>query len=153
MIEWKSLSLSKLQFVIHEVVKHSQAIHSNNSSNRWDDFGMLTSALCLVHCMVMPLCFTLIPASLAPFVGHNDCTHYVLAVWVILFCGLGILPRLLRKPDRKVAFLMGSGLSLVIGCTVFEHFVEDWHMEILVMTAGNLMVIAAHWLNKKKSCC
>ncbi|MBS2009934.1 MAG: MerC domain-containing protein [Cyanobacteria bacterium SZAS TMP-1] len=121
--------------------------------SRWDNFGIFTSTLCLVHCLITPICLTFLPNSLARLVGHSDCTHLVLAVWVVLFCCLGIVPRLLRKPNRAVTLLMCLGLSLVMGCTFFERLVETWQLEMPLMTAGNLLVIAAHWANKKKSCC
>lgn len=120
---------------------------------QWDNFGMFTSALCLVHCLITPICLAFFPNSLAKLIGHSDCTHLVLAVWVVLFCCLGIVPRLLRQPNRTVTLLMSLGLVLVIGCTFLEHLVEALQLEMPLMTTGNLLVIAAHWANKKKSCC
>ena len=149
----KIVIIAKPCIMLQEAVKQAPIDLKSSPVSRWDDFGIITSAVCLVHCIAMPLCLSFIPASIAPLLGHNDCTHLVLAVWVILFCCLGILPRLSRNPNRKVALLMTFGLSLVIGCTVFDSLVEEWQLEMPLMTVGNLLVISAHWANKQKRCC
>lgn len=111
----KMIIIAGLWIMLQEALKQAPIVLKSSPTTRWDDCGIITSTVCLVHCMAMPICLTFIPTSLFPLLGHNDCTHLVLVAWVILFCCLGILPRLLRNPNRKIVLLMTLGLSLVIG--------------------------------------
>ena len=50
-----------------------------DSTNHWDRLGIAASALCMVHCIALPVAFALLPA-LAAYDGVGDYTHVLFGV-------------------------------------------------------------------------
>jgi hypothetical protein len=118
----------------------------------WDALGIFASLLCLVHCLAVPVVVLLLP-SLGAQVLHNDCTHYLLAFFVTLFCLTAVVPGYLRHSDKRVLGGMMVGLALVLFATFASTFMlgESWEMPLI--TAGNLLVVGAHVHNRKLLTC
>lgn len=112
----------------------------------FDSLGIATSWLCLLHCLGLPLLVLLLPT----FAHHDDQAHFLLAGWVLLFAVLSMLPEKNRRKDPKVVALMTMGLCIVLAAT-FSALPEA--SEVPLITVGNLLVIAAHHLNRRQRCC
>jgi hypothetical protein len=113
----------------------------------FDAFGIFASAICMVHCLAMPLIMASLPFAM-PWLGHDN-VHYLLAGWVLLFCVAAIIPGYLKHRHLSVLITMLVGLSLVLIATFCLHLglPESW--EIPMITVGNLLVISAHWRNRR----
>jgi hypothetical protein len=137
--------------------KHSHHTARSKSGAVWllphaDTLGMIASLACLVHCVAMPLLLMAMPA-LAPNYIHNDYTHFFLAFFVASFCLLGILPGYLRHSRMNVLVLMVTGLSLVLFATFAASLVLGERFEMPIITAGNLLVVLAHYRNRRLLAC
>ena len=132
------------------------AKHASHRSNKGvfgalpcaDTLGIAASTLCMIHCVALPFLIAFLPGIFGTFV-HSDWTHVILAFFVASFCLLGILPGFLRHSERSVLLLMVVGLSLVLFATFASSLILNGRFELPLMTAGNLMVVAAHYRNRK----
>jgi hypothetical protein len=117
-----------------------------------DTLGMAASVLCLVHCLALPAILLLAPA-LSAGLTHDDRTHYCLAMFVTMFCLLGILPGYLQHSQKNVLCMMILGLSMVLFATFASAIMLGERFEIPIITVGNLLVVAAHYRNRKLLTC
>jgi hypothetical protein len=117
-----------------------------------DTLGIFASIACLIHCLALPALLFLAPAF-SRFAVHDDRTHVFLAAFVVSFCLLGILPGYLRHAQKKVLMMMLGGLSLVLFATFSSALLLGETWEIPLITVGNLLVVAAHYNNRKLLSC
>lgn len=134
--------------------RHETADNMSGSSKllSLDALGICASALCLVHCAVMPFIVLLLPAFGSALL-KDDRTHYLLAFFVTTFCLLAIVPGYRRHSNKLVLLTMLSGLALVLFATfaVDMTFGESW--EVPLITLGNLLVVGAHISNRRLLAC
>lgn len=115
---------------------------------RWHRFGMGLSALCLVHCLVLPWLLTGLPvvmlAALPGSVRDNEWLHAVLILPVLLVSG----PVLLRgAPGRWQSGLAAAAFAVLIGALFVDG--ETTERALTIMGAG--MLTAAHWLRLRRA--
>lgn len=134
--------------------------HSHTRSDRgtiWllphaDTLGMAASLACLIHCLGMPVLLLFLPA-LSSRLAHDDLTHYFLAAFVTAFCLLGILPGYRTHNRKSVLSMMAVGLLLVLFATFAASLLIGERFEAPIITVGNLLVVAAHYRNRKLLTC
>ena len=136
---------------------HRQSHTRSNRGTIWllphaDALGMAASVACMIHCLAMPVLLVVLPAWSSRFV-HDDMTHYFLAAFVTAFCLMGILPGYLKHSRKSVLAMMVVGLSLVLFATFAAALLIGERFEAPIITIGNLLVVAAHYLNRKLLCC
>ncbi len=143
---------------MHTMLKHSEGQPTTSPTDRRlfsaDVLGIVVSTLCLIHCLLLPVLALALP-SLGVHFLHDDSTHYFLAFFVATFCIVAVVPGYLRHNNKRVLTIMLSGLGLVLFAT-FAHATlgENWEMPLI--TAGNLLVVSAHFFNRKllaSACC
>ena len=118
------------------------------SFNRLSDLaGISVSGLCVVHCILTPVIFSLAPAF-SHFLPADELTHRVLALSVTEIGALAFRSGYKRHRQRIVLWLMGIGL----GTIGFSAFAGDWlpshAYEIAVTVTGGAFLITAHLLNR-----
>lgn len=121
----------------------------NRLNNLYDSLGIFTSAVCLVHCLGLPLAVLLLP-SLG--IAHDESTHLFLAGWVLLFA-LFALRSALKKENWHVVCFILCGLSAVLIATFSSMIGLSTDVEAPLITVGNLLVIAGHYQNRQPGCC
>ncbi len=110
-----------------------------------DRVGVCLSALCMVHCLALPLLLLMTPAFLTAFLtGHEF--HVVLAVLLTILAFASFWPGY-RQHRRLSVFAAGlAGVCLIsVGA-----FAEEWEAEALgrVLTVcGSVALIGAHVVN------
>jgi hypothetical protein len=116
-----------------------------------DTLGIAASSLCAIHCAAMPLVIGILPL-LGLQVLEGPLAHRVLAFFVSIFC-TGIIPGFLRHRKMIVLKIMLPGLLLVLFATFGapNYLSESW--EVPLISLGNLLVISAHWLNRRLLSC
>jgi len=120
--------------------------HNHRSLELFDALGIFASAVCMVHCLALPLVMAALPLT-SNWLGHDN-VHYLLAGWVVLFCLAAIVPGYLKHRRANILICMLAGLSLVLGATFGLSFGISESVEVPMITVGNLLVIAAHWRNR-----
>ena len=120
--------------------------HSHRSLDLFDSLGIFASAVCMVHCLALPLIMAALPLT-TTWLGHDN-VHYLLAGWVLLFCLAAIVPGYLKHRQLNILICMLVGLGLVLAATFGLHLGLAESLEIPMITLGNMLVILAHWRNR-----
>ncbi|MBS1996426.1 MAG: MerC domain-containing protein [Cyanobacteria bacterium SZAS LIN-2] len=140
------MSIETLQVIDSE----APVIHDEHQSlELFDALGIVASAICMVHCLALPVIFAVLPMT-SKWLGQDN-VHYLLAGWVLLFCLAAIVPGYLKHRQLNILICMLAGLSLVLAATFGLSFGISESLEVPMITVGNLLVIAAHWRNRSLS--
>lgn len=108
------------------------------------------SGACLVQCLALPVFLLLLPALSVSTAAH--------ALFHVLLLG-AILPLSLlafglgwrRHRSRRVMAIGASGLAVLICAAALGHGVLGVTGETLLTSAGGVLLIAAHFLNVRRS--
>lgn len=120
-----------------------------------DYAGVAASSICLVHCLAMPFVIALLPVVAASLM-ESDWFHVVLAFTILVFCLMAFIPGYMRHHDRRLIFIGISGVGLVFFATFVARFLWGENVEIAIVTAGNIVLVAGHLLNRRllhSACC
>lgn len=110
----------------------------------WDKLGIATSAVCLIHCLALPVLLPLLP--MLALMKHTD-VHGALLVPIVGLSGLGVLPGYLRHRARRVVLFALAGIALCAAAVGVE-VLFDWHaLDAPLTVCGGLMLISAHIAN------
>lgn len=118
-------------------------------SNMYDSFGIFTSAVCLIHCLALPVLVLLLPSL---HLAHDESTHLLLAGWVLVFA-MFALASAAKKTNWPVIYLILTGLCAVLLATFASNVGLSPSMETPLITVGNLLVITGHYKNRRTVCC
>lgn len=109
--------------------------------------GISVSGLCVVHCILTPVIFSLAPAF-SHFVPASELTHRVLALSVTGIGALAFRSGYKKHRQRIVLWMMGLGL-FTIGFSAFAGDRLPSHgYEIAMTVTGGAFLITAHLLNR-----
>lgn len=121
---------------------------------RWDGVGQLLSALCILHCVVLPLVLGFLPVAVAG-VLEDEAIHRWLLAWVAVSALAAFIPG--WRVHRRVSALGLAALGLgLLGGGAFL-VPEDAHgpWEPGLTLAGGLVMAVAHGRNRmlRRDCC
>ena len=115
-------------------------------SRYFDRIAIALSAVCIVHCLAVPLLAVLLPIA---FVGLGEDSHFhEWMLWGVvptslLGFGLG-----LRYHGRYGIAIGGmAGLAVVAYAALVAHGAWAWWQELLLSTIGSALLVLAHWRN------
>lgn len=113
--------------------------------SKLDQIGFTTSALCAVHCALMPFIVTTLPLIGLEFLSNPWVELTVIALSVVI--GISSLVPSYLKFHRKFSpiFVLLLGFSLIFG----THLLGLHNMEPVLVPLGGLAIAAAHFLNWK----
>lgn len=106
----------------------------------WDNFGIFASTLCMLHCLLTPLFIAALPVIGAKFL-EDDLTHKILASFVFFFAIYAIGPGYFKHRRASILMVTVMGLSLVFYATFLVPQVLGKQWEILLISAGNILVV------------
>lgn len=118
---------------------------ANAHIGKFDSLALVLSAVCLVHCLALPVALTLLPTLAAGLIDHAE-FHKLMLLFVLptslLALGIGCH----RHRRRDVVVLGGMGLTLLVFAALAVH---DWsgEWERYATVAGGLLLSAAHIQN------
>ena len=115
-----------------------------------DTFGIASSSLCALHCLLVPFIIAALPL-MAGRIAESDYTHQFLALFVVAFALLAIIPGYIKHRNKLVLLAAGLGLSLVLFATYDK--AASTQMELLLMTMGNLLMLSTHYINRRLTKC
>lgn len=113
-----------------------------------DVLGVGASSLCAVHCLLMPLIVALLPMCGLRFL-HEEAIHPFLAGFVVFFALTSIVPGYRKHRECATLMSMAVGLSLVLLATFVIEPALGEYWEMLVITAGNILLVIAHVRNQQ----
>ena len=124
-----------------------QAPPTSNGICTWTDrFGVVTSALCVIHCLFTPV-FVSYTAVAAHFLPADESVHRTLAVLVTCFGVFAVFAGFRRHRRRRVLALVITGLLLITAAAWFGDKFPSHICEVAVTFFGSSLIIAAHRLN------
>lgn len=114
-------------------------------AGKFDGLALTLSAVCLVHCLALPVALSLAPTLAAGLLDHGDFHKLMLIVALpasLLAFGIGC--RRHRRLDVPV--LGGLGLAMLVFAAYAAH-AWDGELERYVTVAGGLILSLAHIQN------
>ncbi|WP_338764271.1 MerC domain-containing protein [Massilia sp. METH4] len=120
----------------------------NKLSSAADATGIFASALCMIHCLAMPVLLAVLPAMSW---AEDDHLHEVLIGVALVAALLSLGPGYLVHRRGTVPLLGGAGLA----CLAVAMFIVEPRYghgaEAVVSVAGALLLLGAHVRNR--ICC
>lgn len=118
-----------------------------------DRFGMWTSAICVVHCLLTPVLLSF-SAVLAHILPVEESVHRGLALLVALFGVVALIAGFRRHRRGLVLASMSLGLGCIAGAAWLGDKLPSHAFEVAITFCGSGFMIAAHRMNHTfcKSC-
>ncbi len=120
---------------------------------RWqavlDGFGICASALCMVHCLLLPLVVAALPSLVAPF-DPGDSVHAIVLACALPTSALALLGGWRRHRAGAPVLVGAIGLGLMAAGVVLP-----WTgaLETGLTVVGSLALAAAHVVNWHRRSC
>ncbi len=121
-------------------------------SSYFDRIAITLSALCIVHCVAIPILIAVLPLAALSVDGTEH--FHELMLWLIV--PVSIVGLALGHRIHAEARIVGIGLGGVIVLAVaalFGHGVWPETIEVLITVAGSLTLATGHWLNYRAVRC
>lgn len=115
-------------------------------SRHFDRIAIALSAICIVHCLAVPLAMALLPVAAIAF--GSDGHFHELMLWLVL--PTSVLGFLLgyREHRRESIVAMGVlGMVVLTIVALWGHGQWSIWVEATVSLLGSLALVGAHWLN------
>lgn len=117
---------------------------------KWfDGFAVGASALCLVHCLGLPLLIAALPA-IANRVNPGEGFHLAVLLFAVPTSAFALIEGWRRHRGVTPLFVGGAGLALMAAGLAFENWVA---VETGVTVAGSLLLAGAHVVNWRRRVC
>lgn len=111
-----------------------------------DRLGLGASAVCLVHCLVLPFMLT---GTAALSSGTHHAFHLGVLALTLPLALWAALPGYREHRDRGVLVLLGAGLALLVGAFAAHDLAgEVGHVGLTV--AGSVVMLAGHLRNYRR---
>ncbi|PIS10139.1 MAG: hypothetical protein COT73_10965, partial [Bdellovibrio sp. CG10_big_fil_rev_8_21_14_0_10_47_8] len=115
--------------------------------------GMVLSLVCLIHCFLTPVVLISLPILARYYLAHPF-FHLILAILIVPIGAAAFFVGH-RHHHRSMVFWLGiPGLVIIAGVPYLVHQL-NWPLnEALIMMFGSIMLVAAHWINRRacRSC-
>jgi hypothetical protein len=115
-------------------------------SRHFDQVAIALSAVCIVHCLAVPVLVAVLPIAAISF-GDDEHFHGLL-LWLVVptsVLGFGLGFRLHRRIGIVVAG--AGGVALLSVAALYGHTAWSYWAEIVVSVGGSLLLGFAHWQN------
>lgn len=115
-------------------------------SRHFDQIAIALSAVCIVHCLAVPLLVALLPI-LAISVGAGTHFHELMLWLVVPTSALGFTLGYRVHRRAWIVVLGGAGMLGLAAAALWGHSAWNVALETGVSVAASLLLGAAHWLN------
>ena len=115
-------------------------------SRHFDQVAIALSAVCIVHCLAVPVLVALLPFAALSF---QDSEHFHgLMLWLVVPTSLVGFVLGYRLHRRTGLIALGAvGITILAAAAVYGHDSWSESLEVTLSVAGSLLLAAAHWLN------
>lgn len=114
-----------------------------------DKISIGLSALCAIHCLVLPVLAGVLP-SLAAVTASHAHFHVLMLVLVIPLSGLALGAGWLRHRDGKVLTLGVTGVGLMVFAVTLGHDLLGHDGERWATLAGSFLLATGHVRNFRR---
>jgi hypothetical protein len=115
-------------------------------SKHFDQIAIALSAICIVHCLAVPVVVAVLPIAAVSF--GQDSHFHGLMLWLVVptsVLGFGLGYRVHGR--SRIVMLGALGVMVLGAAALWGHSVWSEPVEVVVSVAGSLLLGAAHWLN------
>ena len=115
-------------------------------SRHFDQIAIALSAICLVHCLAVPVLVAVLPVAAVSF-GEGQHFHGLM-LWLVIptsVAGFGMGYRVHHHPG--IVALGAAGVVVLILAAIYGHEVWRQDVEVIVSVCGSLLLGGAHWMN------
>ena len=111
-----------------------------------DRIAISLSAVCIVHCLAVPLVVVLLPVAALSFGG--DTHFHAVMLWLVVPVSVAGLVMGYRVHYRAGIVALGVlGIAIVSIAAIVGHAQWSVSTEIMVSVAGSVLLASAHWRN------
>ncbi|MEJ6498300.1 MerC domain-containing protein [Pseudoalteromonas lipolytica] len=111
-----------------------------------DKFAIGLSAMCVIHCLAVPVLLVLLPSTASLGLGNEQFHFWMLAV--VLPSSLLALFLGYKKHKLYQLLILGSmGLTLLLSAVLLDENIFGEAGEKILTLLGSLFVIAGYWFN------
>lgn len=119
----------------------------------WDVFGVGLSALCIVHCILLPVLIIASPALVHEWLPTEDKTHVVLLAFILGIAGFAFISGYRVHGKIQPVAWMAVGILIITYASFFAHDQLGHLWEPVIAIVGSLALIRAHILNHRCKTC
>ena len=127
----------------------------HNTRGTLDSIAVFCSALCIIHCLALPIFLTILPAINLYFLDHQT-FHLILLVVVLPVSILALSLGCKRHRDAMTIIAGVAGLLMITAVAIFGHTLINQADEKFVTSFGSLVLACAHIRNyqicRKSNC-
>ena len=127
----------------------------HNTRGTLDSIAVFCSALCIIHCLALPIFLTILPAINLYFLDHQT-FHLILLVVVLPVSILALSLGCKRHRDALTIIAGVAGLFMITTVAIFGHTLINQADEKFVTSFGSLVLACAHIRNyqicRKSNC-
>lgn len=109
-----------------------------------DRVAILLSAVCLVHCLLLPLVVTLLP-WLVWLVDNDAVVHRWLLIGIVPVSAVALIRGCARHGQRALLWLGVAAISMLMGAALWESVPEAWESALTFL--GSVALSSTHVLN------
>ena len=113
----------------------------------WDVWGVFFSAVCVLHCLAVPIVILIFPAMGLKILPEEDITHAILFSFILGVAGIAFWTGYRVHGKWRPIIWMAVGLVIILYATFFVHHQLGHMWEPLFAIVGSLALIRAHYLN------
>jgi len=120
---------------------------SQNSKSLFDKFAIWLSAVCIVHCLTIPLLIAFLPIATLGF-SSDQHFHEVIFWFVFPISSVGLVAGVREHQEFKPVFLGLLALAM-LSYLIYLHQILSLEIEFIFSIIACLLLAYAHWLNLK----
>ncbi len=115
-------------------------------SRHFDQIAIALSAICIVHCLAVPVLVAVLPIAAVSF-GEGQHFHGLMLGLVVPTSFFGFLLGFRLHRRSGLVVLGAVGVAVLIAAAFWGHSTWVEAVEVSVSVGGSLLLATAHWLN------
>ena len=116
---------------------------------RLDTIAVVLSAICMLHCLALPVVLTVFPILNTAVLSENV-FHLLMIVLILPVSTIALTIGCRRHRDSLTLFLGAVGLGILTITAFFGHHLFGLTGERIVTSIGGLVLAAAHLQNYRR---
>ncbi len=136
-----------LYYYIMEADPHNSETSQLRTSAQLDKFAVLLSGVCILHCLIAPIIFTLLPIlSISAF--WEDLVFHKLMLWLVL--PTSTLALLIGCRKHRGWAILGTGfvgMAVLVFVAFAGHDILSSLHEKVLTSAGGIILAISHVMN------
>ena len=117
-----------------------------SASRLLDRIAISLSAICIVHCLAVPLVVAVLPIAVLGL-GAESHFHAAMLWLVVPVSVVGLIMGLREHHRAKIAVAGMFGLAVIAYASIYGHGQWPFSIEMIVSVLGSVLLAGAHWAN------